>query len=149
MPKGDKFKYEKATNEVMAKRIEEAALYLLEHPDSSYTDFVRVFGNKWNLQRAQCNIYRKKALKEVGKASAENIDSAKRLASASLKQLLKKAMDSDEPNLELALKIRQELNKVTGAHAPIRTEVTKKKDASIFKIEQSEVDKLDTDEEKE
>ncbi len=140
----ERYKTEKATFELKEKRIEEAAIYLLEHPDSSYTDFVRVFGHKdkWDLQRAQCNIYRKEALKRVGQTSSADIETARRLASASLKNLLKKAMD--EEDLGLALKIRMELNKVSGAHAPIRTEVTEKKDESIFKVIPEE-NGMDTD----
>ena len=127
----------KCTNAEKERRIEEASIWLVEHPDAGFMDFVRVFTIKWDLSRDRVNQYRKEALKRVGQTSSEDIDTAKRLAQASLSQMLRKAMETGD--LKLAFEIRKEMNKVTGAHAPIRTEVATKEAKKIFNVVPEEV----------
>ena len=120
------------------RRIEEASIWLVEHPDSGYMDFCNVFTVKWDLSRDVVNGYRKNAMKRVGQTSSEDIDTAKRLAQASLSQMLRKAMEKED--FKLAFEIRKEMNKVTGAHAPVRTEVATKEDRKIFNVTPEEVE---------
>ena len=127
----------KCTNAEKEKRTEDAAIWLVEHPDASWTDFMNVFTKAWDLSRDVCNGYRKEALKRVGKTSSEDVDTAKRLAQASLSRMLKMAMDAGD--VKLAFEIRKEINKVTGAHAPVRTEVVQKEDRAIFQVVPEEV----------
>lgn len=122
----------KCTKEEKDRRVEEASIWLVENPDASWTDFMNVYTVKWDLTRDVCNKYRKLALSKVGQTSSEDIDTAKRLAQASLQRMLKMAMD--EKDVRLAFQIRQEINKVTGALAPVRTEVVQKEDRKIFQV---------------
>ena len=135
MPKGQ---FRRPTKEEQEARIEEAAQWMLENPDAGYTDFITVFCAKWNIQRDSCNKWRKKALTRIGQTSSTDVESAKRLAVASMSRMLRMAMDSND--YKLAFQIRQEMNKVTGAHAPIRTEVLQKEDKPIFRIDLNEDD---------
>ena len=130
----------KATQAEVNRRVDQAAVWLMEHPDSGYTDFVSHFMPIWDIQRDTCHKYKKKALAKIGAQPSTDIESAKRLAIASMTNMLDKAMK--EGDLKLAFQIRQEINKVTGAHAPVRTEVVQKEDRKIFNIDMSDVNKL-------
>lgn len=135
MPKGQ---FRRPTKEEGEARIEEGAQWMLENPDAGFMDFMNVFCDKWGIQRDSCNRWRKKCLKRIGESSSTDVESAKRLAVASMSRMIRMAMDNND--YKLAFQIRQEMNKVTGAHAPIRTEVVQKEDKPIFKIDLNEDD---------
>lgn len=130
----------KATHATIDKRIEEASIWMIENPDAGWKMFMDTFAPRWDLTTQSANNYRKKALIAIGSSASESVESAKRLAHASLTIMLRKAMEQDDTRL--AFQIRQEINKVTGAHAPVRTEVITKDDKDIFQISTAEVVKL-------
>ena len=142
MPKGQKLnnnKYSRCTAEEKEARIEKAAIWLYENPDLTYSDFVIWADAAWNVQRNQANLYRKEAMKRMGEVIHENQEAAARQAEASLKKMLKKAVEAED--LTLALKIRQEINKISGLYTQkIDVNANIKSPNSIFKV------KLDNDE---
>ena len=117
MPKGIKVNnsgHGKCSKEEKAARIEEGATWLLENPDSKWTDFIKWAEKKWNIQRFMAGKYHKWSSEVVGNVYSENIEAARKKADASLKSMLRKAIEADDT--KLALSIRQEINKINGLY---------------------------------
>ena len=116
MPKGEKINNNgvmRCTKEEKEKRVDQASQWLLENPDSRWTDFIKWAGQQWNLQKDMANKYYRYATEELGHVDG-NVEAARKLAEVSLKNMLRKAVEDGEH--KLALSIRQELNKISGLY---------------------------------
>lgn len=116
MPKGKKTRNSGVlcTPQQKELRLEEAVDWLRKNPDARYTDFLNYFKPKWDLLRNQVSIYRREALEKLAEDVSAKILAKKELAQLGLKNMLRKAQA--EGDLAMELKIRQEINKVSGVH---------------------------------
>ena len=145
MPKGTKTinKGVKATKAIKERRIAEAGEWILANPVAGYQKFMDYWCPRWNIQRDAALKYKKWAEERVGKEFNENVNLEKRKAISKWQKLYDLAMKQD--NLSEAVKIAAHIDKITGALAPIKTEVVQKQDADIFKInlEEPKLKKVD------
>ena len=143
MPKGHKTinKGVKATKATKEARIAEAGEWILANPVAGYQKFMDYFCPKWGIQRNTALIYKKEAEKRVGKEFNENVNLEKRKSIAKWQKLYDLAMKQD--NLTEAVKIAAHIDKITGALAPIKTEVVNKEDFNPFLTQPIPLKKVD------
>ena len=122
----------KSTKAEIERRIELSGVFLLEYPDVGPTVYCNWAKEEFGVNRDMALKYRKRAKDRLGKVDADSIESAKKIASASLGQMLQKA--NDKGDVKLALSIRQELNKINGLYTQ-KIEVAAKGDLSLYKID--------------
>ena len=102
------------SKEEKARRVGQAAEWLLQNPDGRYTDFLNYFREKWDLSDKMLSIYYKEGGEKASELFDDKILLEKKRASISLMNMLRKA--EAEGDLKLALSIRQEVNKVLGLY---------------------------------
>ena len=144
MPKGIKLNnsgYSKCTKEEKEVRIEEAAEWLLQNPDSKWTDFVEWAKAKWNIQRDMANRYMKMANERLGNVET-NVEAARKIAELSLKNLLRLAIQDEDA--KLALQIRMEINKISGLYTT-RVQIEDSTEKPIFNTTPIVTDKKDNE----
>ena len=100
--------------EEKARRVAQAAEWLLQNPDGRYTEFVTYFKAKWDLSTKMVSIYYKEGGEKATELFDDKILLEKKRASISLMNMLRKAEESGD--IKLALAIRQEVNKVLGLY---------------------------------
>ena len=145
MPKGIKTcsqGYAKATAAEKEARIEQAAEWLLKHPDSKWTEFVEWAKAQWTIQQDMANKYLKYANERLGNVET-NVEAARKRAELSLKNLLVDAQADGDT--KLALQIRMEINKISGLYTQ-KIQVEDVSELPIFQttpIKASEEDKIE------
>ena len=100
--------------EEKARRVGQAAEWLLHNPDGRYTDFLTYFKAKWDLSDKMLSLYYKEGGEKATELFDDKILLEKKRASISLMNMLRKAEESGD--IKLALAIRQEVNKVLGLY---------------------------------
>ena len=134
MPKGIKTTpkgYMKVTKAEKDKRIEEGAERLLSNPDEGFSRFVEWAMDKWGIQKRQAAVYRKEAFGLIGQPMYEGVEAHKKRAIVSLENMLRMSMEQKDPDVKLALSIRQEINKLQGLHVQ-RVEVNDVTEQPVF-----------------
>lgn len=125
-------KGKKPTKAEQERRVEEAMEWLCQNPMLGYQKFMDYFMPRWNLSRNQALVYKKRAEQRLGQESQIDVNLARRKSKENYQRLFDLAMK--EGNLDLAYKISAQMDKVTGALAPVKTEVTQKEDRQIFQV---------------
>ena len=125
-------KGKKPTKAEQERRVLEAMEWITKNPMLGYAKFMEYFMPRWDLSRDAALKYKKRAEARLGQESQIDVNLARRKSKENYQRLFDLAMK--EGNLDLAYKISAQMDKVTGALAPVRTEVTQKEDRPIFQI---------------
>ena len=131
----------KSTKAEIERRIELSAIYLVENPDSGYKDYCDWAKAQFGVEKDMANKYRQRAATKVGALHSDDLESAKRIATASLNKMLRKANDAGD--VKLALSIRQEMNKINGLYTQ-KIEVNSKEDVSLYKVDTTKKEYIET-----
>ena len=105
--------------------------WLLENPNARWIDCVNWVMETFDMQQRRAADYRRMALEKLGEVQ-EDYKSSKNLILAALRREWREAKDRDEH--DLAFKIQQEINKVSGVYVQ-KVEVNDVSEQPIFNVE--------------